>query len=93
MALDVTLVDENAALIEAACEVMHDAYESAAAVVGWETQQRSRKPWAQVPEANQDTMRAAVGALLAALRCDCCQGRCTRGGERLGLPGGGDSDD
>jgi hypothetical protein len=50
--------------IEAACEVMHDAYEAAAVAAGWETQQRSRKPWAEVPEANKATMRAAVTALL-----------------------------
>lgn len=53
--------------IERACEVMHDAYEAAAVAVGWETQERSRKPWADVPEANKATMRAAVSALLAPL--------------------------
>lgn len=51
--------------IEQACEVMHDAYEAAAVGAGWETQERSRKPWADVPEANKVTMRAAVSALLA----------------------------
>lgn len=56
--------------VEAACEVMHDAYERAAATEGWETQERSRKPWADVPEANKATMRAAVGALLDWLRAD-----------------------
>lgn len=50
--------------IEQACEVMHDAYEAAAVGAGWETQQQSRKPWADVPEANKVTMRAAVAALL-----------------------------
>ncbi len=50
--------------IEHLCEVMHDAYERAAAGAGWETQEASRKPWAQVPEANKVTMRAAVRALL-----------------------------
>jgi HEAT repeat protein len=54
-------------LIEALCEVMHDAYEAAAAEKGWETQERSRKPWAAVPEANKATMRVAVRAMLAAL--------------------------
>jgi hypothetical protein len=53
--------------IERLCEVMHDAYEAAAVGAGWETQQASRKPWADVPEANKATMRAAVSALLAAL--------------------------
>lgn len=47
-----------------ACEVMHDAYENAAFGAGWETQQASRKPWADVPEANKITMRLAVYALL-----------------------------
>lgn len=50
--------------VERACEVMHDAYEAAAVTAGWETQQRSRVPWAGVPEANKATMRAAVTALL-----------------------------
>jgi hypothetical protein len=56
--------EKDAALIEQACEVMHDAYEAAAVGAGWETQQQSRKPWADVPEANKATMRAAVSALL-----------------------------
>jgi len=51
-------------LLEQACELMHDAYERAAVGAGWETQDASRKPWADVPEANKATMRAAVGALL-----------------------------
>jgi hypothetical protein len=50
--------------VERACEVMHDAYEAAAVGAGWETQQASRKPWADVPEANKATMRAAVSALI-----------------------------
>lgn len=53
--------------VERLCEVMHDAYESAAQVVGWETQTRSRKPWDMVPEANKRTMRVAVRTLLEAL--------------------------
>jgi hypothetical protein len=52
------------AYVEECCEVMHDAYEEAARSAGWETQERSRKPWADVPEANKVTMRAAVAALL-----------------------------
>lgn len=52
-------------LVEEACEVMHDAYEKAAVGAGWETQKASRKPWADVPDANKATMRAAVTALLA----------------------------
>lgn len=54
-------------LVEQCCEVMHDAYEAAAIGAGWETQARSRKPWAEVPEANKVTMRAAVRALLVHL--------------------------
>jgi cytochrome bd-type quinol oxidase subunit 1 len=56
--------------IEEACEIMHDAYEEAAVTAGWETQERSRKPWAEVPEANKETMRAAVRALLEALAAE-----------------------
>lgn len=51
-------------IVERACEIMHDAYEKAAAGAGWETNPASRKPWADVPEANKTTMRVAVGALL-----------------------------
>lgn len=51
-------------LREAACEVMHDAYEAAAIQMGWQTQERSRNPWVDLPEANKATMRAAVDALL-----------------------------
>lgn len=50
--------------VEDACRVMHDAYEAAAVQAGWETQERSRKPWEDVPEANKATMRAAVSALM-----------------------------
>lgn len=50
--------------LEEACRVMHDAYEKAATGAGWETNPASRKPWADVPEANKETMRAAVRALL-----------------------------
>jgi hypothetical protein len=53
--------------VELLCEAMHEAYESAAAVEGWVTQKASRKPWAEVPEANKRTMRAAVTAVLAVL--------------------------
>jgi hypothetical protein len=46
---------------------MHDAYEEAAQVTGWETQERSRVPWSDVPEANKATMREAVRALLSSV--------------------------
>lgn len=55
------------ALVEDCCEVMHDAYENAAGLAGWQTQMASRKPWADVPEANKLTMRYAVSALLISL--------------------------
>lgn len=51
-------------LIEEAAETMHDAYEAAAVREGWETQERSRKPWSEVPEANKRTMLIAVEAAL-----------------------------
>jgi len=54
----------SAAEVERLCEVMHDAYEAAAVEQGWQTQERSRKPWSEVPEANKATMRAAVTALI-----------------------------
>lgn len=53
--------------VEAACVLLHDAYERAAVEAGWQTQAASRKTWAEVPEANKATMRAAVGELLAAI--------------------------
>lgn len=54
-------------LTERLCEEMHDRYEAAAVEAGWETQQRSRVPWVDVPEANKATMRAAVGPIADAL--------------------------
>lgn len=52
-------------LVEEACEVLHDAYERAAVVHGWETNPAARhKPWSEVPESNKATMRDAVRALL-----------------------------
>jgi hypothetical protein len=50
------------------CEIMHDAYEAAAAGSGWVTNPASRKPWADVPEANKAATWAAVSALVAAVR-------------------------
>lgn len=54
----------RALYIEAACVIMHDAYEAAAVGAGWETNIKSRVLWPDVPFANQQTMRAAVGALV-----------------------------
>jgi len=56
--------------IDKYCEVMHDAYEKAALGAGWETNPASRKPWSDVPEANKETMRVAVVALLKYLDND-----------------------
>lgn len=61
-------------VIETACVAMHDAYETAAVRHGWATQERSRKPWADVPEANKATMRDAVAAALAAAVRDALTG-------------------
>lgn len=58
------MADLDPAHVEVICEVMHNAYEVAAVVSGWETNAASRKPWREVPEANQETMRAAVRAIL-----------------------------
>jgi len=55
------------AVVEHLAKVQHDAYETAAVVSGWETQADSRKPWADVPEANKRTMRSSITALLAEL--------------------------
>jgi hypothetical protein len=57
----------TAALVEHLCEVQHDAYEAAAVREGWSTQEASRKPWRDVPEANKATMRASMRAVLAEL--------------------------
>ncbi len=50
-------------MTEQLCEEMHDRYEKAAAGAGWETNPASRKPWADVPEANKATMREAIGPI------------------------------
>lgn len=43
---------------------MHNAYEEAAVIAGWQTNPRSAVPWESVPLANRITMRVAVEALL-----------------------------
>ncbi len=52
-------------IVERLCEEMHDRYEAAAIEAGWETNPRSRVAWADVPEANKATMRAAVAPIAA----------------------------
>jgi hypothetical protein len=54
------------AAIEAAAEASHNAYEDAATRHGWETQERSRVPWSDVPEANKATVREAISAAIEA---------------------------
>jgi hypothetical protein len=54
--------------VEVLAKVAHDAYELEALVAGWETNERSRVLWPDVPEANKRCTRAAVSAVLAALR-------------------------
>jgi hypothetical protein len=61
------LASESRPDVETICERLHDAYEAAAVEQGWETQAKSRKPWADVPEANKATMRAAVSAAIVPL--------------------------
>lgn len=53
--------------LERLCEVLHDAYEEAAWDSGWQTQDASRVPWADVPASNQSATRTAVVALLLEL--------------------------
>ena len=50
---------------ERIARAFHDAYEELAPGEGWETQERSRKPWDEVPEANRRVMIATVKRLLA----------------------------
>ena len=67
---DGACVTDQATLIERICRRAHDAYEEAAVAVGWSTQEASRKPWRDVPEANQRTMRRAMAAVLDMLAAD-----------------------
>lgn len=55
------------AKIEELCIGFHDAYEAHAKTEGWETQERSRVDWADVPEANKATMRLTVATVCAPL--------------------------
>ena len=45
---------------EALAKQFHDAYEELAPKMNWQTQERSRKPWAEVPEENKKLMVATV---------------------------------
>ena len=65
LALPAVQPDIKPDLLEAACVAAHNAYEAAAHEAGWTTNIQSRKPWAEVPEANKAAMRAGIGAALA----------------------------
>ncbi len=54
---------------EARAERLHIAYEQAAVDFGWATQERSRKPWAEVPAANKATMIAALRVVFPCPDC------------------------
>lgn len=54
-------------IVDRLCVVMHNAYEEAAIANGWATQESTRVPWNELPQANRDTMRASVRALLSFL--------------------------
>jgi hypothetical protein len=45
---------------EALAKRFHDAYEELAPQMSWQTQERSRKPWPEVPEENRKLMVATV---------------------------------
>ena len=49
---------------ERIARAMHDTYERLAPGFQWETQERSRKPWDQVPENNRQLMIATAQDLL-----------------------------
>lgn len=66
---------EPCATCDQTAERLHDAYEAAAADEGWATQERSRKPWSDVPEANKRTMRRAIHAVFGCPNPDCDRGR------------------
>ena len=65
MPTDEWFLAKRAEWIEEACEVLHDAYERAAVVHGWDTNPAAKhKPWSEVPESNRQTMRDSVAVLL-----------------------------
>jgi len=52
--------------VERRARAMHDAYEAAAMLQGWETQKICRVPFDELPEANKRTMYATARATLRA---------------------------
>ena len=53
--------------LEELCEISHDEYERQAEIHGWKTQEASRVPWSDVPEANKETVRASLMAVIKEL--------------------------
>jgi hypothetical protein len=50
----------NPELVEQLAKRLHEIYEMAAGLHGWETNPRSRVPWEEVPEANKNCTRAVA---------------------------------
>lgn len=48
----------------AIAKAFHEVYEDLAPEFGWDTQERSRKDWAEVPPENKQLMLAVVEQLL-----------------------------
>jgi hypothetical protein len=46
----------------------HDTYERLAPGVGWKTQERSARPWNEVPEENRELMRQTIASVLGRTR-------------------------
>jgi len=49
--------------LDEACEHLHNAYEEAAKITGWSTQESTRVEWNDLPQANKMTMLLAVMSL------------------------------
>lgn len=54
--------------VEELSKIAHDAYEISAQENGLQTQEESRVPWGDVPTRNKATTRAAISAVLLAIR-------------------------
>lgn len=52
------------AALDFLCSELHNAYERAARETGWETQERTKVHWNDLPSANQNTMRLALAHVL-----------------------------
>ena len=56
--------------LDRAAKAAHDAYEQAATVSGWDTQEVSRVPWSDVPPSNRAATCAGVAAALQVMADD-----------------------